>query len=208
MLLYNGETNEQAIKFYWPRSSSPAKEEKKTAPADNQIRLVKNAEKPPRSFKPLADNASRIATRSTVLRSPRRTSLAMSPINMMGFHDGLTLHTVRHKARYNITSKSLDGPQFNNLTEVGQTNKKVEPTPVAKISFTGPQKFRMIGKKTPQFTRRSTPDTSINANVVILSEQSRLLFSRGSVRNVQDPGEPKLEDEHSNEHGHRVSVKQ
>ncbi|PIO38219.1 hypothetical protein AB205_0160800, partial [Aquarana catesbeiana] len=60
VLLYNGETNEQAIKFNWPRSSSPAKEEKKTAPAENQIRLVKNVEKPQRSFKPLADNASRI----------------------------------------------------------------------------------------------------------------------------------------------------
>ncbi|XP_073459171.1 inactive polyglycylase TTLL10 [Aquarana catesbeiana] len=207
VLLYNGETNEQAIKFNWPRSSSPAKEEKKTAPADNQIRLVKNVEKPQRSFKPLADNASRIVTRSTVLRSPRRTSLAMSPINMMGFHDGLTRHTVRQKARYNITSKSLDGPQFNNLTEVGRTNSKAKPTPVAKISFTGPQKFRMIGRKTPQFTRRSTPDTSINTNVVILSEQNRLLFSRGSVRNVEDPGEPKLKDAHSNEHGHGVSVK-
>ncbi|XP_040181927.1 inactive polyglycylase TTLL10 [Rana temporaria] len=204
VLLYNGETNEQAIKFYWPISSSPAKEEKKTAPADNQIRLVKNAEKPQRSLKPLA---GRIATRSTVLRSPRRTSLAMSPINMMGFHDGMALHTVRHKAMYNTTSKSLDGPRFSNLTEVGRTNKKVKPTPVAKISFTGPQKFRTLGKKTPPFTRRSTPDTSTNANVVILSEQNRLLFSRGSVRNVEDPGEPKLEDEHSNEHGHGVSVK-
>ncbi|KAM5140327.1 inactive polyglycylase TTLL10 [Mantella aurantiaca] len=193
ILLYNGETNEQAIKFYWPRSSSPVKEEKKTAPANNQTRLVKNVEKPQRPSKPLADNVPPFVTRSTMLRSPQRTSLAMSPINMMSFHDGWALHAVRHKAGYNITSRSLDGLQFNN--EAVRTNGKAEPSiPVARISFTSPQKFRVIGRKTPRSTIRSPPDSTINTSVVILSEQNRLLFSRSSLRNAEDHGEPKLEE--------------
>lgn len=192
VLLYNGETNEQTIKFNWPRNSSPVKEEKKPMPADHQTRLVKNVEKPQSSFKPIVENVNHMVTRSTVLRSPQRTSLAMSPINMMGFHDGTTLHTIRHKAKYNITCKSLDGPRFNIASEEDQTNSKTQPpVPVAKISFIGPQKFRLIGKKTPQFMKKSMPDTSIKTNVVIISEQNRLLFSRSSLRNVEDPEEPK-----------------
>ncbi|XP_072282581.1 inactive polyglycylase TTLL10 isoform X2 [Pyxicephalus adspersus] len=210
VLLYNGETNEQVIKFYWPRSSSPVKEEKKTAIADNQSKPVKNVEKPQRSFKPFSDNANPIVTRSTVSRSPQRTSLAISPINMIGLHDGLTLHTVRHKARFNISSKSLDGPQFNHFTEAGRTKnaeKKAEPlVPVAKISFTGPQKFRVVGRKTPNLTKRSIPDTSINTNVVILSEQNRILISRGSLGNVEDPNEVKLEETRTSEYGVRESL--
>lgn len=208
VLLYNGETNEQAIKFNWPRSSSPVKEEKKTVQVDNQNRPLKNVEKPKRSFKPLADNGNPIVTRSLVSRSPQRTSLAMSPINMMGFHDGLALHALKHKAGHNIPSKSLDGPQFNNLIESGRTKSKAEPSvPVAKISFRGPQKIRVVGRKTPKFRKRRTRDTSIKSSVVILSEHNRLLFSSDSLRGVEDPSETKLEGAQANEHGHSESAK-
>ncbi|XP_068096853.1 inactive polyglycylase TTLL10 isoform X2 [Hyperolius riggenbachi] len=201
VLLFNGESNEQAIKFNWPRSSSPVKEEKRTMQADSPNKPMKNVERPLRLLKVPQGNGLSVTSRPTMSRSPQRPTLAMSPVNMMGLHDGMPLHSSRLNARHNITSKSHDGLQNNNLPEVGRTKSKTEQTaPVAKLSFTGPQKFRVLGRKTPQLTRRSTPVTPVTTSVVVLSDQNRVLFSRASLHEVGGPVESKpLEDAQNNQ---------
>ncbi|KAM9299350.1 inactive polyglycylase TTLL10 [Gastrophryne carolinensis] len=198
VLLYNGETNEQVIKFNWPRSPSPVKEDKKPVAAESTrkpVKNVKNVEKSPIIFKPPLDSGTPILTRTSLSQSPQRTTLTMSSVNMMGFQSGLTLHPIRHKVKNSMVSKSFEGSQNYSIIETSRAKNTSEQAPVAKLSFTGPQKFKVIGRKTPTFTKRNMTVSPMHTNVVILSDQNRVLISRGSLRNVETIREPKhIED--------------
>ncbi|KAM3922906.1 inactive polyglycylase TTLL10 [Leptodactylus fuscus] len=179
ILLYNGETNEQTIKFYWPRSSSPVKTQK-TIPPENLSGPVKPLEKPCRPLKPTAENSNPIVAKRAITRSPQRAMLAMTPVNMTGL-DSLTLYSRRQKA------KNVDGLQNYSVTEMSQTRGKVEQqTPVARISFSGPQKFRVIGRKTPHYKKRSTTDVIVTTSSVLTHGQKPHYSSSMSCPEPED----------------------
>ncbi|XP_075046758.1 LOW QUALITY PROTEIN: inactive polyglycylase TTLL10, partial [Mixophyes fleayi] len=199
VLLYNGENNEQTVKFHWPRSISPVKIEK-TVLSESLNGPVKNVEKTHKSSKASKDNGNLIVTKPSISRSPQRATLAMSPVNMTGLYDGLTLRSSRHKARNEV-------PQNNFITEAGQTKGKTEqPNPVAKISFSGPHKFRIIGSKNPQYTRRSATYTAMNTNAVIrISQKSHLMNTGSCLEHEKTNGLNCLEDTQNSEQEHLKS---
>ncbi|KAM4015806.1 inactive polyglycylase TTLL10 isoform 2-T10 [Anomaloglossus baeobatrachus] len=193
ILLYNGETNEQTIKFYWPRSSSPVKTQK-TVPTENLNGPVKQSEKLQRPLKTSTDNSNHIVTKRGISRSPQRATLAMTPVNMTGLYDNLTLYTRSHKTKN-------ESPPNNCVTEGSQRRGKTEQqTSIAKISFTGPQRFRVIGRKTPQFFKKSTTDVIITTSTVITEGQKPPRSSAGSRQDPEDTRELNcLDNTHSND---------
>ncbi|XP_075697093.1 inactive polyglycylase TTLL10 [Rhinoderma darwinii] len=206
VLLYNGETNEQTIKFNWPRSSSPVKTQK-TVPSKSPNGPVKQVEKPHRPLKTSTDNSNHIVAKRAISRSPQRATLAMTPVNMTGLYDNVTLYSRTHKNE--ITSKNFDGPQNNCLTEASQTRGKTEQSsPVAKTSFSGPQKFRVIGRKTPQYMKRSTTEVIITSSTVITQEQKPHHSNSGSCPEPEDTkGLDCLEDTQSSDQNPSESFK-
>ncbi|XP_069597347.1 inactive polyglycylase TTLL10 [Ranitomeya imitator] len=178
ILLYNGDTNEQTIKFIWPRTSSPVKTQE-TVPTENLHRPAKQLEKPQRPLKASSDNSHHIITKRAFSRSPQRATLAITPINMTGLYDNLTLYTRSHKTKNESPS--------NCVTEESQRRGKTEQqTMVAKISFTCPQRFRVIGRKTPQYMKRSTPEIMTTTSTVISQGQKPQRSSAGSRQEHED----------------------
>ncbi|XP_063799227.1 inactive polyglycylase TTLL10 isoform X2 [Pseudophryne corroboree] len=180
VLLYNGENNEQTVKFNWPRSISPVKMDK-TLPSESLNGPAKNVEKSHKSLRASKDSGSLIIAKPPISRSPQRATLAVSPVNMTGLYDGFTLRSVKHKSRNETTSKSFDVTQHNFVTEMGQTKGKIEqPSPVAKISFSGPQKFRVIANKKTQYTKRSSSCAPIYTIAVIGPSHKSQILNTGS----------------------------
>ncbi|KAG9482207.1 hypothetical protein GDO78_011093 [Eleutherodactylus coqui] len=157
IMLYNGDTNEQTIKFNWPRSSSPLKTQK-TLPPENLDGPVKHVQKPHRPLKTFTDKSKQTVAKQVISRSPQREALALTPVNMTGLCDNLSLYS-RHQTKNEMTSKNVDGTQNFCVSEGSQARAKVEQQPpIAKISFSGSQKFRLVGRKTPQYMKRSTTE--------------------------------------------------
>ncbi|XP_044133475.1 inactive polyglycylase TTLL10 [Bufo gargarizans] len=200
ILLYNGETNEQTIKFNWPRSSSPVKT-LKTMPPEILNGPVKQVEKPHMPLKISIDNGTHTLVKRTISRSPQRATLPMTPVNMTGLHDNLNLYSRRYKTKNDITSKNFDGPQNNSAADMIQTRGKTEQqTSVAKISFSGPQKFRVIGSKTPQHMKRSAAEVIITTSTVITHGQKPHDSSTGSCPEPEDTGGFGCLEDGSNDH--------
>ncbi|KAG8569161.1 hypothetical protein GDO81_014280 [Engystomops pustulosus] len=181
ILLYNGETNEQTIKFNWPRSSSPVKTQK-TMPPESHNGLVKPIEKPShRPLKTSTDNSNLIIPRRAISKSPQRATLTMTPVNMTGLYENLTLYSRKNRA------KNFAGPPNSSIMEM--RGKAEQQIPVAKISFTGPQRFGIIGRKTPHFMRRSTPEVIITTSTVITHGQKIHDSSRDPCLKSEDAKE-------------------
>ncbi|XP_073441420.1 inactive polyglycylase TTLL10 [Dendrobates tinctorius] len=179
ILLYNGDTNEQTIKFNWPRSSSPVKPEK-SVPTENLNRPVKQFEKPQRPLKASTENSNHIITKRPISRSPQRATLAMTPVNMTGLYDNFTLYTRSYKSKH-------ESPPNICVTEESQKQGKTEQqTTIGKISFTCPQRFRVIRRKTPQYMKRSTPEEMITTSTVMSQGQKPQCSSAGSCQQRED----------------------
>ncbi|CAN2388257.1 Tubulin tyrosine ligase-like family [Pristimantis euphronides] len=140
-LLYNGETNEQTIKFNWPRNSSLVKTQQ-TLPTKSPKGPVKHIEKPHRPLKTSTDNTNHPVNRRAISQSPQRATLALPSINMTGLYDNLNLHSRSPKAKSKIMSKNVDGLQNNSVTEGTRTRGRTEQqTPIAKRAFSAPEKI-------------------------------------------------------------------
>ncbi|XP_069803768.1 inactive polyglycylase TTLL10 isoform X2 [Dendropsophus ebraccatus] len=204
VLLYNGETNEQTIKFNWPRSSSPVKTPRIVVP-ESLNGPVKQPEKPHKPLKTFTDNSNHIVAKRSVSKSPHRATLAMTPVYMAGLCDNLTPYPRRYKTKNEMASRNFDG----SVIEGSQTRGKTEqPTPIAKVSFSGPQKFRVIGRRTPQYMKRSRTDVIITTTTVITQGQKPQRSSKGSRPEPEDTGGLScLESTHSNDQKPAESLK-
>ncbi|XP_056398643.1 inactive polyglycylase TTLL10 [Hyla sarda] len=200
ILLYNGETNEQTIKFNWPRSSSPVKTQRAVAP-ESLNGPVKQQEKPHKLLKPSTDNSNHTVAKHSISRSPQRATLAMTPVYMTGLYDNFTFNSRRNKKKIEFGSRNFDGPQNNCITEGSQIRDKAEqPTPIAKMSFSGPQKFRIVGRKTPQYMKRSTTEVIVTTSTVIAQGPKPQRSSKGSRPEPKDTkGLCCLENTHGND---------
>ncbi|MEE6485042.1 hypothetical protein FKM82_014141 [Ascaphus truei] len=152
VLLYNGDLNEQAMKFNRAKTTLSPVRVQKTLQADSSHEPAKNGDKPAKKVKVPSDNGNINGAKLATSRVTQRTTLSMSPVQVTDIPSGIAPCAVKPKPKSEPILSSVSASDVT--SEAGQRPKRSEhPTPIVEVSFPSPQRIRILGSKFPQYSK-------------------------------------------------------
>uniref|UniRef100_A0A8C5PGQ5 Tubulin tyrosine ligase like 10 n=1 Tax=Leptobrachium leishanense TaxID=445787 RepID=A0A8C5PGQ5_9ANUR len=148
VLLYNGQLNEQTVKYNWATNINPVKIEKEL-PLETLNKPVKNMENTPQVLKAPVRNGVIKPVIPKVIPKTTPTVAAVQIVNIP--HNNLP-YVTKHNPKNETTNGRTDTLKHNVEPSDGEQAKEtpLQSAPVARFSFSNLQKLRVTGSKTPQ----------------------------------------------------------
>ncbi|XP_063292949.1 inactive polyglycylase TTLL10 [Pelobates fuscus] len=139
VLLYNGENNEQTVKFDWPTNTSFTKIQKELSP-ENFNKTIRSVEKPRLILKvPVKNRVSKIV----IPKVTPRTTAMMASVQVVNIPSNNLPYKMKHKSKNEVTPSRSDALKHSGVPSESDQTKDIalQSAPVARFSFTNLQKL-------------------------------------------------------------------
>ncbi|KAM8927658.1 inactive polyglycylase TTLL10 [Pelodytes ibericus] len=168
VLLFNGELNELAVKFNWPRPRSPVKGQK-SMPVESINEATDSVEKSPQTGQAPTKNVFSNGPKLVISKIPARTTAEMASILISHTPRGKLPRIKTQKPKFEFMTGSVNALKQDEVSSLNVDQPKdisLRFAPVAKLSFTNLHKLMVSGSKTPQiFKKIAQPSPNCNPEV-------------------------------------------